>query len=76
MDRRTHRRTDRQTDDGNLVRNYYTLFSKEKNGYNKGKMFQSSMSKHTVDGNCMTEKMLIVMFSTKPAKGENNHTND
>ena len=75
MDGRTHAQTDRRTME-NLVRNYYTLFSKEKNGYNKDKMFQSSMSKHTVDGNCMTEKMLIVMFSTKPAKGENNHTND
>ena len=32
------------------------------------------MSKHTVDDNCMNEKMLIVMFSTKPAKGENIHT--
>ena len=33
-------------------------------------MFQSNMSKNTVDGNCMTKKMLIVMFSTNPAKGE------
>ena len=28
------------------------------------------MSKNTVDGNCMTKKMLIVMFSTNPAIGE------
>ena len=33
-------------------------------------MFQSNMSKNTVDGNCMTNKMLIVMFSTNPAIGE------
>ena len=33
-------------------------------------MFQSNMSKNTVDGNCMTYKMLIVMFSTNPAIGE------
>ena len=31
-------------------------------------MFQSNMSKNTVDGNCMTKKMLKVMFSTKPTK--------
>ena len=31
-------------------------------------MFQSNMCKSTVDGNCMTKKMLIVMFSTNPAK--------
>ena len=28
------------------------------------------MSKNTVDGNCMTKTMLIVMFSTNPAIGE------
>ena len=53
-----------------------TLFTKEKSGYNKGKVFQSNMSKNTVDGNCMTEKMLIVMFSTKSVIGEKNHTNE
>ena len=31
-------------------------------------MFQSNMCKRTVDGNCMTKKMLIVMLSTNPAK--------
>ena len=50
--------------------NNYTFFSKEKSGYNKGQVFQSNMSKNTVDGNCMTNKMLIVMFSTNPAMGE------
>ena len=30
-------------------------------------MFQSNTSKNTVDGNCMANKMLIVMFSTNPA---------
>ena len=39
-------------------------------------MFQSNMSKNTVDGNCMTENMLTVMFSTKSAIGEKNHTNE
>ena len=33
-------------------------------------VFQSNMSENTVDGNCMTKKMWIVMFSTKPSKGE------
>ena len=33
-------------------------------------MFQSNMGKNTIDGNCMTNKMLIVMFSTNPAIGE------
>ena len=28
------------------------------------------MSKNTVDGNCKTKKMLIVMLSTNPAIGE------
>ena len=35
-------------------------------------MFQSNMSKNTVDGNCMTKIMLIVMFSTNPAIREKN----
>ena len=35
-------------------------------------MFQSNMSKNTVDGNCMTKKMLKVMFSTYPSIGEKN----
>ena len=35
-------------------------------------MFQSNMSKNTDDGNCMTKKMLIVMFSTNPAIREKN----
>ena len=35
-------------------------------------MFQSNMSKNTVDGNCMTKKMLKVMFSTNPSIGEKN----
>ena len=39
-------------------------------------MFQSNMSKNTVDGNCMTNKMLIVMFSTNPAIGEKKYTNE
>ena len=39
-------------------------------------MFQSNMSKNTVDCNCMTNKMLIVMFSTNPAIGEKNYTNE
>ena len=30
------------------------------------------MSKNTVDGNCMTKNMLIVMLSTNPAIGEKN----
>ena len=41
-----------------------------------GKVFQSNMSKNTVDGNCMTKKMLIVMFSTKSAIGEKIHTSE
>ena len=44
--------------------------SYEKSGFNKGKVFQSNMSKNTVDGYCMTKIMLIVMFSTNPAIGE------
>ena len=39
-------------------------------------MFQSNISKNTVDGNCMTKKNLIVMFSTKSAIGEKIHTNE
>ena len=30
------------------------------------------MSKNTVDGNCMTKKMLKVMISTNPSIGEKN----
>ena len=30
------------------------------------------MSKNTVDSNCMNKNMLIVMFSTNPAKNNNN----
>ena len=33
-------------------------------------VFQSNMNENTVDGNCMTKKMWIVMFSTKPSEGE------
>ena len=71
-DEHTHAQMDAQTDDGQtLVRNLYTLFlSNEKSEYNKGKVFQSNMSKNTVDGNCMTKKMLKVMFSTNPSIGE------
>ena len=39
-------------------------------------MFQSNMSKNIVDGNCMTKKMLMVMFSTKSAIGEKIYTNE
>ena len=39
-------------------------------------MFQSNMSKNTVDGDCMTKKMLKVMFSVKPVIGEKIHTNE
>ena len=35
-------------------------------------MFQSNMTKSTLDGNCMAKKMLIVMLSTNPAIGEKN----
>ena len=52
------------------------FFSKEKRGYNKGKVSQSNESKNTVDGNCMTKKLLIVMFSTNPAIGEQIYTNE
>ena len=73
-----HVQTDGQTDrrwtnfDTKLI---YPFF-KEKSGYNKGKVFQSNMSKNTVDVNCMTKKMLKVMFSTKPTKEEKIHTNE
>ena len=58
MDTRTHRRTDRQTDEQwtNLGSELIYLFSKEKSRYNKDKVFQSNMSKNKVDGNCMTKK--------------------
>ena len=39
-------------------------------------MFQSNMTKSTVDGNCMAKKMLIVMLSTNPAIGEKKYTNE
>ena len=39
-------------------------------------MFQSNMSKNTVDGNCMTKKMLIVMCSTNPEIREKKYTNE
>ena len=35
-------------------------------------MFQSNMTKSTLDGNCMAKKMLIVMLTTNPAIGEKN----
>ena len=41
-----------------------------------GKVFQSNMSKNTVNRHCMTKKMLIVMFSTKSAIGEKLHTSE
>ena len=58
MDARTHRRTDRQTDEQwtNLGSELIYLSSKEKSRYNKDKVFQRNMSKNTVDGNCMTKK--------------------
>ena len=71
----TYRRTDRQTMD-KLWYEINILFSKEKRGYNKGKVSQSNESKNTVDGNCMTKKLLIVMFSTNPAIGEQFYTNE
>ena len=54
----------------------YSFFSKVKSGYNKGKASQINMSKNTVDGNCITKKLLIVMFSTNPAIGEQNYKNE
>ena len=60
MDARTQSRTDRQTDirtmDKLRFRINIPFFSKEKSRYNKDKVFQSNMSKNTVDGNCMTKK--------------------
>ena len=38
-------------------------------------MFKSNMSKNTVGGNCMTNKIFIVMFSTNPAIGKK-YTNE
>ena len=54
---RTHRRTDRQTDEQwtNLGSELIYFFSKEKSRYNKDKVFQSNISKNTVDGNCKTK---------------------
>ena len=74
LNKRTHAQTDRRCT--NLGTKLVTLFTKEKSGYNKGKVFQSNMSKNTVDGNCMTKKMLIVMFSKKSAIGEKIHTKE
>ena len=79
-DRRTHARTGGLTagwtdNSQTLVRTYYTFFSNDKSGYNKGQVFQSNMSKNTVDGNCMTKIMLIVMFSTNPVIREKKYTN-
>ena len=73
-----HVQTDGRTDDGQtLVWNKYTIFfSKEKRGCNKGKVSQSNESKNTVDGNCMTKKLLIVMFSTNPTIREQIYTNE
>ena len=72
----TDGRTFRRTMDKLCCEINVTFFFKEKSGYNKGKVFQTNMSKNAVDGNCMTKKMLKVMFSTKPAIGENIHTNE
>ena len=76
MDGHTDGWTDRLTEDKLWCEINVPFFSKEKSGYNKGKVFQTNMSKNTVDGNCMTKKMLKVMFSTKPAIGEKIHTNE
>ena len=54
MDGRTQTQMDRRWT--NFGTKLVTLFTKEKSGYNKGKVFQSNMSKNTVDGNCMTKK--------------------
>ena len=71
IDGRTHVRTVRQQDGQTIVKLWYEInilfFSNDKSGYNKGQVFQSNMSKNTVDGNCMTKIMLIVIFSTNPA---------
>ena len=74
MDTRTDGRSDGRWT--NFAAKLMYPFFKEKSGYSKGKVFQTNMSKNAVDGNCMTKKMLKVMFSTKPAIGENIHTNE
>ena len=78
MDGRTHVRTDRQMNRrwSNFGTKLIYFFSNEKSGYNKGKVFQSNLSKNTVDGNCMTKKMLIVMCSTNPEIREKKYTNE
>ena len=75
-DARTDRRIDgRWTNFGTKL--IYLFFTKENSEYNKGKVFKSNMSKNTVDGNCMTKKMLKVMLSTNPAiVVENYSTNE
>ena len=57
-DGHTYAQTDGQTDGQwtNFGLKLIYLFSKRKSGYNKGQVFQSNMSKNTVDGNCMTKK--------------------
>ena len=76
IDGRTHVWAVRQQDGQTIVKLWYEInfpfFSNDKSGYNKGQVFQSNMSKNTVDGNCMTKIMLIVMFSTNPAIREKN----
>ena len=76
MNARTHRWTHRRTMDKLWYEINILFLSNEKSEYNKGKVFQSNMSKNTVDGNCMTKKMLKVMFSTNPSIGEKKYTND
>ena len=66
MDARTH----------DNVKTVYPTTNKVCGGYNKGKASQSNMSKNTVDGNCMTKKLLIVVLSTNPAIGEQNYTKE
>ena len=58
MDVRTHRRTYEQTDEQlkNFGLKLIYLLCKEKRGYNKSEVFQSIMSKNTVNDNCMTKK--------------------
>ena len=73
---RTHRWTDSQTIDKHCYKINILFFAKEKSGYNKGKVFQSNMSKNIVDGNCMTKTMLIMMFSANPVIGEKMYTNE
>ena len=72
---------DRPTDGQTMDKLWYEIiilffFSKVKSGYNKGKASQSNMSKNTIDGDCMTKKLFIEMFSTNPAIGEQNYTNE